>query len=206
MFPRIGYSFVRIAGADRGLLQGPYKSFATSPGSGCYARGVNHAADTKDRRGFLSAAIFSLLAVIGAGFGLTALPYLLVPPRRAGQAGWIDAGDLSDLESGVPREIVFVRRRVDGWKVAGEKSNAWVTKRDDGGITAFSPLCTHLGCAYHWDRDSAQFLCPCHGSRFANDGRVIDGPAPRPLDRYEVRVVGNRVWLGPVETQEARQS
>jgi Rieske Fe-S protein len=38
------------------------------------------------------------------------------------------------------------------------------------------------------------------------DGKVLGGPAPRPLDRYEVKVAGARIWLGPVEPSEATHS
>jgi menaquinol-cytochrome c reductase iron-sulfur subunit len=150
-----------------------------------------------NRRGFLSAALYGLLAAVGAGLGIPAFPYLFVPAKRAGQEGWIDAGDLSDLAPGNPRKLTFIHRRVDGWNVSTAQASAWVIKQPGGGITAFAPACTHLGCAYRWDNAQCEFLCPCHGSRFAMDGKVLAGPAPRPLDRYEVKIAGERVWLGP---------
>lgn len=159
-----------------------------------------------NRRGFLNAAIYGLLAVVGAGLGITALPYLFLPAKRAGQKGWIDAGDLSELEPESPRKLTFIRRRIDGWNASTGQASAWVVRQPGGGITAFSPSCTHLGCAYRWNRAQKEFSCPCHGSRFAMDGKVLGGPAPRPLDRYEVKVEGARVWLGPVEPSKATRS
>jgi menaquinol-cytochrome c reductase iron-sulfur subunit len=166
---------------------------------------VKHPVST-DRRGFLSAAISGLVAAIGAGIGIVALPYLFVPPKRAGQEGWVDAGDLPDLEPGTPVDLTFLRRRIDGWDASTVKASAWVVRQPGGGVTAFSPACTHLGCAYRWSRTQNEFLCPCHGSRFAIDGRVLGGPAPRPLDRYEVKLAGARLWLGPVEPSGALRS
>jgi cytochrome b6-f complex iron-sulfur subunit len=56
--------------------------------------------------------------------------------------------------------------------------------RDRRGIRAMSAICTHLGCVV---TESPQgFLCPCHGSKFAMDGSVMSGPAPRALDWLEV--------------------
>jgi len=56
--------------------------------------------------------------------------------------------------------------------------------RDGGGVYALSLVCTHLGCTV---TVSAQELaCPCHGSRFDRQGRVLSGPADRPLPRLTV--------------------
>jgi len=54
--------------------------------------------------------------------------------------------------------------------------------RKEGRITALSMTCTHLGCTVSLDGD--RFACPCHGSIFSLDGRVIKGPAVRPLAEY----------------------
>jgi len=71
-------------------------------------------------------------------------------------------------------------------------------KKPKQAVVAFAPQCTHLGCGYHWDEQKQYFVCPCHSSTFSIDGEVLSGPAPRPLDRYEVRVQGEKLWLGPV--------
>jgi glycine/D-amino acid oxidase-like deaminating enzyme/nitrite reductase/ring-hydroxylating ferredoxin subunit len=51
----------------------------------------------------------------------------------------------------------------------------------DGTVHALSPVCTHLGCRVAWNRAERSWDCPCHGSRFGVDGRVLQGPATRPL-------------------------
>ena len=58
-------------------------------------------------------------------------------------------------------------------------------KQDDG-IFCISAICTHLGCTVNWLDSGSKFVCPCHGSNFDSDGRVIKGPAPGNLERYEV--------------------
>ncbi len=145
------------------------------------------------------------LAALCAGLGLPALAYLLSPPKEPSGAEWVDVGGVDDFEPGAPRAVVFLRTRSDGWKTEDRKERAWVVMDDAGEVAAFAPLCTHLGCAYGWDGARGEFICPCHDSRFAIDGRHTAGPAPRGLDRYEVRVAGRRLWLRPAR-QEAADS
>jgi Rieske Fe-S protein len=51
----------------------------------------------------------------------------------------------------------------------------------DGTLHAVSPTCTHLGCRVLFNQAERSWDCPCHGSRFATDGTVLEGPATRPL-------------------------
>ena len=44
-------------------------------------------------------------------------------------------------------------------------------------LTPTAPRCPHMGCALKYNRQEHSWDCPCHGSRFAEDGRVLDGPA-----------------------------
>lgn len=41
--------------------------------------------------------------------------------------------------------------------------------------------CTHAGCQATWDEKKEMFICPCHGSKFDKDGKVIEGPAKEDL-------------------------
>lgn len=148
------------------------------------------------RRSFYVAGIYGLWAVISAALGIPALIYLFFPPKARKEEEWVEIGDVTKLASDSPVEMVFRRNRVDGWKVLSEKGTAWVVKHADNSVTAFGPQCTHLGCAYHWDDRKSEFLCPCHNSLFAIDGKVISGPAPRPLDRFATKVQGKKLLLG----------
>ncbi|MGA3258783.1 MAG: Rieske (2Fe-2S) protein [Bryobacteraceae bacterium] len=160
----------------------------------------------RSRRGFFQAGILGLGAAIAAALGLPALAYLLTPPKSGQQDAWIEIGELNKFAAGAPLEVAFRRNRTDAWKVVSEKDTAWVVKRADGGVTAFGPQCTHLGCAYHWDDGRQQFLCPCHSSLFRIDGSVISGPAPRPLDRYETKVENGKLMLGRLGTLSERRA
>jgi glycine/D-amino acid oxidase-like deaminating enzyme/nitrite reductase/ring-hydroxylating ferredoxin subunit len=79
------------------------------------------------------------------------------------------------IESLTPGEGDIVRH--NGEKVAGYRD-------DDGHLHAVSPVCTHLGCQVNFNRAERSWDCPCHGSRFAVDGTVLQGPA---VHRLEVK-------------------
>jgi cytochrome b6-f complex iron-sulfur subunit len=65
--------------------------------------------------------------------------------------------------------------------------------RDDQGVFAISRVCTHLGCLVKSEADG--FHCPCHGSRFAPDGKVVKGPAPKALAWLSVTRVAAGSYL-----------
>lgn len=154
---------------------------------------------SETRRRFYLSFIYAMGAVMAGALSVPAFVYLFFPPKTQKAGEWVDAADLSKLSDNTPEEVVFRRNRVDGWKVTSEKSTAWVVKKGPDQVIAFSPQCTHLGCAYHWDDSSHTFVCPCHTSAFSIDGKVLTGPAPRPLDRYAVKIDDGKVQLGPLE-------
>lgn len=57
------------------------------------------------------------------------------------------------------------------------------------GVAAIYKVCTHLGCIYAWTPANQRFECPCHGSKYRLDGRRIESPAPRTLDRFMLQAV-----------------
>ena len=65
--------------------------------------------------------------------------------------------------------------------------------RDGDGVFAISRVCTHLGCLVKSEADG--FHCPCHGSRFAPNGSVVKGPAPKALAWLAVARVGPGTYL-----------
>ena len=81
----------------------------------------------------------------------------------------IPSGRPEDLQ---PGEGTLMK--VDGEVVAAARD-------EDGTVHAVSAVCTHLGCRVAWNTAERSWDCPCHGSRFAPDGTVLQGPAVRPL-------------------------
>ncbi|CQR61088.1 FAD-dependent oxidoreductase [Streptomyces leeuwenhoekii] len=69
-------------------------------------------------------------------------------------------------------------------RVGGERLAVY---RDEAGaLHAVSSRCTHLGCLVNFNAAERAWECPCHGSRFDTDGKVIQGPATRPLERRDI--------------------
>jgi glycine/D-amino acid oxidase-like deaminating enzyme/nitrite reductase/ring-hydroxylating ferredoxin subunit len=58
-----------------------------------------------------------------------------------------------------------------------------VYRDHDGRVHALSSVCTHQGCQVAFNAVERSWDCPCHGSRFDVDGRVLDGPATKPLEK-----------------------
>jgi cytochrome b6-f complex iron-sulfur subunit len=63
----------------------------------------------------------------------------------------------------------------------------WLSNTSEG-LLAISMVCTHLGCLFAWVPTNDRFECPCHGSKFQLNGKYIEGPAPRSLDRFALTV------------------
>lgn len=61
----------------------------------------------------------------------------------------------------------------------------WIV-REAGGFYVLSTVCTHLGCTPNYLSAEEKFKCPCHGSGFVKTGVNVEGPAPRPLERFKV--------------------
>lgn len=73
---------------------------------------------------------------------------------------------------------------------AGEAPNSkpagrfHISHLGDDSLVVLYGVCTHLGCLPSWVEANTRFECPCHGSKFELDGKYIEGPAPRSLDRF----------------------
>lgn len=112
-------------------------------------------------------SVAALGSVIGEGvdFPLHLLSDSLLPP---------EARSLDEIERGQGKTI-----RVDGQRLA-------VYRDPHGVLHAVSPVCTHLGCHVKFNSAESTWDCPCHGSRFDTEGRVLDGPAMRNLEHREL--------------------
>jgi Rieske Fe-S protein len=98
----------------------------------------------------------------------------------AGQAGVVanltehfGPSEVASIEDIAPGEGAILRD--------GTATKLAVYRGDDGTLLRRSAVCSHLGCLVHWNTFEKCWDCPCHGSQFAPDGAVLNGPAVKPL-------------------------
>lgn len=147
------------------------------------------------RRGFLERAIAAIAVLIGAFLAVPLAGYTVLPAFRKRQQDWIDIADPSQLKIHVPEKVEVALSIRDGWRKTTVMKSVWVVRQSEGNLSVYSPLCTHLGCAYRWERDREAFFCPCHASVFDIRGEVLSGPAPRPLDTLPTRTERDRLSI-----------
>lgn len=109
----------------------------------------------------------------------------LGPPKEgtAGTGGKISAGTTADIPPGKGKVVPMGSKPV-------------IVVNSAGGVTAFSAICTHLGCIVAYDEIDANIVCPCHDGRFnAVNGAVVSGPPPAPLQAVTVSVENDEIFL-----------
>ncbi len=60
-------------------------------------------------------------------------------------------------------------------------------------IRVFNPICTHEKCIVAYNDKKKLIECPCHKSAYSLDGSVLDGPAPKPLERYAAKLTDTMI-------------
>lgn len=127
------------------------------------------------RRAFLWKAWIGLAAVGTAELIWVVVDFLRPRPARGdGEAAVITAGPAEAFE---PDSVT-----------AFPQGKFYLIRLEDGGFLAVSRECTHLGCTVPWVEEEHRFVCPCHSSAFDIHGEVVNPPAPRALDLFEVRI------------------
>jgi len=148
--------------------------------------------DPISRRDFIKGIAALVGGTITTVIGLPAIAYLIDPAlRESVKEAWIPIGKLLDMPIGKPHPFSFTRVQVNGWERTSTSHGGFVIRKSDSPNDLFilNSKCTHLACTVNWSESDQIFRCPCHDAKFGTQGQVLDGPPPRPLDRYtEFRV------------------
>ncbi len=133
----------------------------------------HHDKPGNSRRSILSWFTGAALAGSAAISALANLVFLK-PRATYGQPSRYSIGKPDDFPSGT--RISLDSRRV-------------CVVREGQKLAVISTICTHLGCTV--GVSDTGFACPCHGSRYDQDGNVVGGPAPKSLAWYKVSLAPN---------------
>ncbi len=130
------------------------------------------------RRGFLRWLTSGAL-LAGLGLSLRAMFQFLEPPAALQPP---------------PQQMVLTRQEVEqaALPLFLPEVRAWLIQ-EGGQLIALDAICPHLGCTVH--ETSSGFACPCHGSRFDEDGDLEHGPAPRGLARLHLEIQQDRIVI-----------
>ncbi len=139
-----------------------------------------------NRRDFVKLATAFVGTAITAVIGLPAIAYLLDPAlKNRLKDAWVLLGPLEGFAVGQPTLVTFTRSAVNGWEKTANSYGVFVLRKSETEVAVLSNKCTHLGCRVNWKAEQNAYICPCHDAIFDPDGKVLGGPPPRPLDRYE---------------------
>lgn len=147
------------------------------------------------RRRFFAWVTGAAAALIGLGLAIPLVGYVISPALKRRERPWVEVGEVDDLPVGVPKQLDYLHTIQDGWMESQTHKAVWAVKHADGRVTVFSPICTHLGCGYRWEDADRTFKCPCHGSVYDADGKVLAGPAPRRLDVLPSKVEDGKLFV-----------
>ena len=137
------------------------------------------------RNEFVKIVVAALGTIMGVVVGLPAIGYLISPALKTqSKATWVSLGPLEAYEVGMPTLFSFTRTKINGWEKTANSFGVWVYREAEDQVIVFSNVCTHLSCRVTWIDERQIYFSPCHDGRFDQQGLVVGGPPPRPLDKY----------------------
>ncbi len=152
------------------------------------------------RRRAFTVASQAIGGVAAAAVALPAIGFAIAPIFHRGKERWEAVGQVDDFTADTYKQVVFTL--VPGIGEAG-KTTAYVRRgtkelqEDPNVYIAISSRCAHVGCPVRFVQASGNFICPCHGGVYDFEGKRIGGPPVRPLDRFQTRIRGGKVEVGP---------
>ena len=168
----------------------PVKPDYAKPKVAAAAKAIDLEADRRDFVGIMLAVGFWMVGIISALWTLLTVkfmfPNVLREPPSKFKVGFPDAFPAGQVQEKFKAQF-----------------GIWVVNAEYNGqqqIVALKSVCTHLGCTPNWLEAEQKFKCPCHGSGFYKDGINFEGPAPRPLERYAIRLADD----GQIEVDKSR--
>ncbi len=155
-------------------------------------------ADVPDmgRRQFMNLLTFGTITGVAAG-ALYPLVSYFIPKSAGGGGGGLIAKDKlgNDIFAS---EFLASHQAGDRTLAQGLKGDpTYIVVTEDKSIASYgiNAVCTHLGCVVPWNASEDKFMCPCHGSQYNKEGKVVRGPAPLSLALVHSDVTNDKVVL-----------
>ena len=136
-----------------------------------------------NRRRFINLFFGGSFFATIAAFLYPVIRYVLPPKQTEAVQKKVAAAKVGDLAPNAAKIFKF------------GSSPAILINTQEGNLLAFSAVCTHLTCTVTYETDTGTLYCPCHNGRFDMAGNVISGPPPRPIEAYNVEVVGQDIFV-----------
>ncbi len=137
----------------------------------------------------------NFLALFGVGWIANYLPAAMAMTYQT-QPNSLNKGQSTSenwQEVGTVDELVKTGQLLKEESPVGSILIVGTSKTKD--LIAVNPTCPHMGCTVEWESKEQIFLCPCHESKFALDGNVIEGVAIEPLEKYKAIIESDSVLV-----------
>jgi Rieske Fe-S protein len=122
-----------------------------------------------------------------AGGGALTVGYFAIG-REGPIDEWVAVGNVQDLPVGKfeTRQVTVTAR--GSWISKKVERIVWLCRNADETVTVLSAICPHLNYTINWRQDLGIFKCPGHKSAFDPNGKVLEGPSPRPMDPLDHQI------------------
>ena len=142
------------------------------------------------RRSFLAYITGAIVAFVGALVAVPVLGGFISPAlKKTASGSWEKLGPPGKFVLNEPRIVGIALVKKDGWIETRTPRLVWVVRTGEQNFKVYNAQCTHLGCVVDYIAENKTFNSPCHGGVFSlGDGRVLEGPPPRPLDTLDYKI------------------
>ncbi len=145
---------------------------------------ISGSSDVPDmgRRQFMNLLTFGSITGVALGALYPVVKYF-IPASSGGSGAGLTAKDALGNDV-IVSEFLSTHKATERELAQGLKGDpTYIVVTEDNTIANYgiNAVCTHLGCVVPWNASENKFICPCHGSQYNNEGKVVRGPAPLSL-------------------------
>jgi len=148
------------------------------------------------KRNFIKGVTAAILGFLSLALTWPLVSFLIPTSNEGAEGKFVKVPNFPALATEKPTKMTTVEDvDVQAFITTKVVYDIWVIKHAPDKATVYSSLCPHLNCRYNFDSDKKEFACPCHGSIFNEDGKVLGGPTPRALDTLPYKIEGGELYV-----------